>query len=86
MRVNITAVAAIEQENRGYGCFVVNDLINIYVRDDTQIQKAFDKKRSCKIFLINGIDTKCDTPYNIDKFNMYNYCVYKLYIVVYILV
>ena len=47
--------------------FVVNDLINIYVRDDKQIQKAFDKKRSCKIFLINGIDTKCDTTYNIDR-------------------
>lgn len=67
MHVNITAVAAIEKENRGYGCFVVNDLINIYVRDDKQIQKAFDKKRSCKILLINGIDTKCDTTYNIDR-------------------
>lgn len=50
MHVNITAVAAIEKENRGYGCFVVNDLINIYVRDDKQIQKAFDKNGHVNFF------------------------------------
>ena len=33
----------------------------------SKYKKAFDKKRSCKIFLINGIDTKCDTTYNIDR-------------------